>query len=52
MLHNVSFPDQAIDQDIAPGESVTVKVKMRGDPLRFVCKYHSAAGMVGALVAR
>ena len=52
MLHNISFPDQAIDQDIAPGDSATIKVKMGTDPLRFVCKYHSAAGMVGALVAR
>jgi plastocyanin len=52
MLHNVSFPDQAIDQDIAPGDSATLTVKMGTDPLRFVCKYHSAAGMVGALVGR
>ncbi len=52
LLHNVSFADQAIDQDIAPGESATITVKMGKESLRFVCKYHSAAGMVGALVSR
>lgn len=50
MLHNISFPDLAIDEDIAPGDSTTIKVTMGKEPLRFVCKYHSAAGMVGALV--
>jgi len=52
LLHNISFADQAIDQDIAPGESATITVKMGKESLRFLCKYHSAAGMVGALVSR
>jgi plastocyanin len=51
LLHNISFADQAIDQDIAPGDSATITVKMGKESLRFACKYHSAAGMVGALVA-
>ncbi len=52
LLHNVAFADQAIDQDIAPGDSAIITVKMGKESLRFVCKYHSAAGMVGALVPR
>jgi len=50
LLHNVPFADQAIDRDIAPGDSATITVTMRKESLRFVCKNHSAAGMVGALV--
>jgi plastocyanin len=52
LLHNVSVPEQGIDQDIAHGEVVTVNVKMDGPPLRFRCKYHWTAGMVGALLPK
>ncbi len=50
LLHNISFEDQAIDQDIAPGETVTVKIRMGKEPRQFSCKYHRGAGMVGALL--
>lgn len=52
LLHNVSVPEQGIDQDVAHGEVATVKVRMGGAPLRFRCKYHWAAGMVGALLPK
>lgn len=48
-LHNVSIPDQGIDSDIAPGESVTVKVTVGATPVAYFCKYHRTSGMVGAL---
>ncbi len=49
ILHNISFPDQAIDQDVAPGETVAVQVRMGKQSLGFNCKYHRLAGMVGSL---
>lgn len=52
VLHNISFPDQGIDQDVAPGETVAVQVKMGKEPLRFNCKYHRLSGMVGALLPK
>jgi plastocyanin len=52
LLHNISFEDLGIDQDIGPGETVTVRVKMGKEPRRFSCKYHRGAGMVGALLPR
>lgn len=52
VLHNISVAEQGIDQDIAPGESARVKLEIGKGSLRFLCKYHSAAGMVGALVSR
>jgi plastocyanin len=51
LLHNISFEHAGIDQDIAPGEAVTVKVTIGKDPLQFSCKYHRGAGMVGALLS-
>jgi plastocyanin len=50
LLHNISFEDPAIDQDVAPGETVTVTVRMGTEPRQFSCKYHRGAGMVGALL--
>jgi hypothetical protein len=50
LLHNISFEDSAIDQDVAPGETVTVKVMMGKEPRQFSCKYHRGAGMIGALL--
>lgn len=49
-LHNFSVPDQGIDNDVAPGQTVTVSVTVGSGPLRFFCKYHRTSGMVGALV--
>ena len=50
LLRNISFEDPAIDQDVAPGETVTVAVRMGKEPRQFSCKYHRGAGMVGALL--
>jgi len=50
LLHNVSVPDQGIDQDVAGGETVTVQLKIDPAPLHFFCKYHRTSGMVGALL--
>jgi plastocyanin len=51
LLHNISFEDAGIDQDVAPGETVTLKVTMAKAPRQFSCKYHRGAGMVGALLS-
>jgi plastocyanin len=50
LLHNISFEDSAIDHDVAPGETVRVKVTMGKEPRQFSCKYHRGAGMMGALL--
>lgn len=50
-LHNVTVASQGIDSDIPAGQSVSVKVAVTGSaPLTYVCKYHRASGMQGALV--
>jgi plastocyanin len=50
ILHNLSVPTQRLDKDVAPGQTITVKVKVAGKTLPFFCKYHRTAGMVGALL--
>ena len=50
VLHNVSIPELHIDQDMSPGQTITVQVKMGSVPLMFFCKYHRASGMLGALI--
>lgn len=50
-LHNISLPAQSVDRDVAPGETVTVSMTMGATNLVYFCKYHRAAGMLGALVA-
>ena len=52
LKHNVSIPDQGIDVDVLPGETIDVAVDIEpgARPIVFVCKYHRTAGMVGALV--
>jgi len=50
VLHNVSIPQLHIDQDMSPGQTITVQVKMGSTPLVFFCKYHRASGMLGALI--
>ena len=50
ILHNVSVPAQKLDKDAAPGQTITVTVKVAGTPLQFFCKYHRTAGMFGALL--
>ena len=50
LLHNFSVPEQNIDVDIPPGDTVTVKVAVAGKPVHFFCKYHRDAGQQGALL--
>ncbi len=50
VLHNVSIPQLHIDQDMSPGQTITVVVNMGSTPLVFFCKYHRASGMLGALI--
>jgi len=50
VLHNVSIPELHIDQDMSPGQTITVQVKMGSAPLVFFCKYHRGSGMLGALI--
>ena len=50
LLHNISIPDQGIDTDIPAGQTVTVQVRVAGQPVQFFCKYHRDAGQQGALV--
>jgi plastocyanin len=50
ILHNLSIPAQKLDKDVAPGQTITVKVKVAGKALPYFCKYHRTAGMVGALL--
>lgn len=49
ILHNISIARQGIDKDVGRGETVEIKVTVNGT-VPFTCKYHSAAGMVGALL--
>lgn len=49
-LHNVSIATQNIDMDVAPGETISVLVKVDKDALPYVCKYHRTSGMVGSLI--
>ena len=49
-LHNFTLTDQAIDQDVPPGQSVEVTVTFPQSGFsEFFCKYHKASGMVGEL---
>jgi hypothetical protein len=50
LLHNFSVPDQNIDVDIAPGQTVTVKVNVGGKPVGCFCKYHRDAGQKCAIL--
>ena len=49
-LHNFSLPDQNIDEDIQPDQSITVSVVFPSSGTAvFFCKYHQTQGMVGGL---
>ncbi len=50
LLHNFSVPEQDIDVDIPPGETVTLKVVVAGKPVTCFCKYHRDAGQKCALL--
>src|SRR2546425_4892787 len=49
-LHNVSIPSLHIDMDMAPGQTISVHLKLGKTPLVYFCKYHVGAGMLGALL--
>ena len=49
-LHNVTVPDQRIDMDIPPGQTVSVPVRAVGANVNFFCKFHQSSGMLGVLV--
>lgn len=49
-LHNVTVPDQKIDMNIPPGQTVSVPVRAVGPNLIFFCKFHQSSGMQGVLV--
>ena len=47
--HTFTIDAQEIDEEIAPGESVTVTVDVTdGDPVTFYCRFHGGGGMKGA----
>ena len=50
VLHNVEITAQHIKVDVAPGKSITIRVRIGGRPVVYVCSYHRALGMVGILV--
>lgn len=49
-VHNVSIPEQRIDQDIPPGQTVQVPVRAGRRPVIYFCKFHEASGMLGEFV--
>jgi plastocyanin len=52
-VHNFSLPEQGLDQDIPPdSDRVDVDVRFpQSGGLQFFCKYHTARGMNGLLLA-
>ena len=51
--HNFSIDAQNVDEDVAPGESATVKIKIPSSgEISFYCSYHKDRGMAGALAAK
>lgn len=51
VLHNFSVPQLGVDQDVQPGKTVVVTVKLPASgTLDFFCKYHKdESGMAGTL---
>jgi plastocyanin len=50
--HNFSLPQQQIDQDVPPGQTVQVSVTLPASgELVFFCRFHRSRGMLGALEA-
>jgi hypothetical protein len=50
--HNFSVPSESVSMDIPPGATRTVKVQVPGTGgVEFLCRYHRAQGMIGALAA-
>jgi plastocyanin len=52
VTHNISLPEQQVDEDIAPGGSTEIRMTVpRTGSAVFFCSYHRGRGMLGALVA-
>ncbi len=50
-LHNFSITNLGIDEDVPPGQTITLNVKLPASgTVPFFCKYHVASGMQGAFV--
>ena len=51
-VHNLSIPEQHVDQDIPPKGTVKVEVTIPpSGAVRFFCKFHAPLGMNGELLA-
>jgi plastocyanin len=51
-LHNISIPGQQVDVNLPPHGTVEVDVTVPQDgALAFICKFHTALGMNGELLA-
>ena len=50
VVHNVEIAAQQIDVDVAPRDSVAVRLRVGDDPVVYVCRIHRALGMVGVLI--
>ena len=50
LLHNFSVPEQGIDIDLPPGQTVGVEVRVGDKPLGCFCKYHRDAGQQCVLI--
>jgi plastocyanin len=50
-LHNFSVPSMGLDQDVKPGEKMTVRIELAADAssVGMFCKYHQSRGMKGQL---
>jgi plastocyanin len=47
--HNLTIPLRKVNQDLEPGKSKTLTLKMGSDSfVPFYCKYHKASGMQGS----
>jgi plastocyanin len=52
-VHNITIPGFAIDMDVEPGQSISVKIPATGAPrdgfFTMYCKYHQSEGEAGKL---
>ena len=48
--HTFTLAEQSVDKEIQPGDETETEVKFpQSGELKFVCKFHSSLGMIGAL---
>jgi plastocyanin len=52
--HTFTIDDQGIDEELQPGDSTEVKVKIpkNGKAANFYCRFHVSSGMQGALFSK